>query len=72
MLFLLASSQLVSLLWPYIWSCGAGYLYDYPLAGMYADARVTRIYGGSSEIMKLVVVRWVFEEVALHGWFVRY
>ena len=31
---------------------GYGYMMEYPIAQMYADARVQRIYGGSSEIMK--------------------
>ena len=29
---------------------------EYPIARAYADARVTRIYGGTTEIMKGVVV----------------
>ena len=32
---------------------GYGYMLEYPIARMYADARVSRIYGGSSEIMKV-------------------
>ncbi len=28
---------------------------EYPIARRYADARVTRIYGGTSEIMKTVI-----------------
>ena len=31
---------------------GYGYMSEYPIARRYADARVTRIYGGTSEIMK--------------------
>jgi len=34
---------------------GYGYMSEYPIARMYADARVTRIYGGSSEIMKVII-----------------
>lgn len=34
---------------------GYGYMREYPLADMYADARVSRIYGGSSEVMKLII-----------------
>ena len=34
---------------------GYGYMTEYPIARRYADARVTRIYGGSSEIMKSVI-----------------
>ena len=34
---------------------GYGYMTEYPIARLYADARVTRIYGGTSEIMKSVI-----------------
>jgi alkylation response protein AidB-like acyl-CoA dehydrogenase len=34
---------------------GYGYMTEYPISRRYADARVTRIYGGSSEIMKSVI-----------------
>jgi alkylation response protein AidB-like acyl-CoA dehydrogenase len=34
---------------------GYGYMSDYPVARRYADARVTRIYGGTTEIMKTVI-----------------
>ncbi len=36
---------------------GYGYMLDYPIARAYADARVTRIYGGANEIMKEIVGR---------------
>jgi alkylation response protein AidB-like acyl-CoA dehydrogenase len=36
---------------------GYGYMTEYPIARAYADARVSRIYGGSSEIMKVVIAR---------------
>ncbi len=36
---------------------GYGYILDYPIARAYADARVTRIYGGANEIMKEIVGR---------------
>jgi alkylation response protein AidB-like acyl-CoA dehydrogenase len=36
---------------------GYGYMNEYPIARRYADARVTRIYGGSTEIMKSVISR---------------
>lgn len=36
---------------------GYGYILDYPIANMYKDARAYRIYGGTSEIMKLVIAR---------------
>jgi alkylation response protein AidB-like acyl-CoA dehydrogenase len=31
---------------------GYGYMMEYPIAELYADARVQRIYGGTNEIMK--------------------
>ncbi len=34
---------------------GYGYMTEYAIARMYADARVTRIYGGASEIMKEII-----------------
>lgn len=36
---------------------GYGYMEEYPIARAYADARVTRIYGGTTEIMKEVIGR---------------
>jgi alkylation response protein AidB-like acyl-CoA dehydrogenase len=36
---------------------GYGYMLEYPIARAFADARVTRIYGGSNEIMKEIVGR---------------
>ena len=36
---------------------GYGYMLEYPIAQMFADARVQRIYGGSSEIMKEIIAR---------------
>lgn len=36
---------------------GAGYMNEYPIARQWRDARVTRIYGGTSEIMKEVIAR---------------
>ncbi|MFN3584253.1 acyl-CoA dehydrogenase family protein [Phenylobacterium sp.] len=38
---------------------GAGYMNEYPIARMWRDARVQRIYGGTSEIMKEVVARTI-------------
>ncbi|HLY33384.1 MAG TPA: acyl-CoA dehydrogenase family protein [Jatrophihabitantaceae bacterium] len=34
---------------------GYGYMTEYPVSRRYADARVTRIYGGTTEIMKGVI-----------------
>jgi alkylation response protein AidB-like acyl-CoA dehydrogenase len=36
---------------------GYGYMSEYPIARAYADARVTRIYGGANEIMREIVGR---------------
>ncbi|HYP84133.1 acyl-CoA dehydrogenase family protein [Variovorax sp.] len=36
---------------------GYGYMWEYPVARAYADARVQRIYGGTNEIMKEVITR---------------
>jgi len=36
---------------------GYGYMTEYPIARAYADARVTRIYGGTNEIMRQIVGR---------------
>ena len=34
---------------------GYGYITEYPIARLYADARVTRVYGGTSEVMKSII-----------------
>jgi alkylation response protein AidB-like acyl-CoA dehydrogenase len=34
---------------------GYGYMNEYPIARAYADARITRIYGGATEIMKEII-----------------
>ncbi|CBL47223.1 Acyl-CoA dehydrogenase [gamma proteobacterium HdN1] len=36
---------------------GYGYMQEYPLARAYVDARIQRIYGGTSEIMKEIIAR---------------
>ena len=36
---------------------GYGYMLEYPISEMYKDARGYRIYGGSNEIMKLIIAR---------------
>jgi acyl-CoA dehydrogenase len=36
---------------------GFGYMSEYPIGQMYKDARVQRIYGGTNEIMKVLIAR---------------
>ncbi len=36
---------------------GYGYMLEYPIANAYLDARVSRIYGGTTEIMKEIIGR---------------
>ena len=38
---------------------GAGYMNEYPIARLWRDARVARIYGGTSEIMKELIGRTI-------------
>jgi acyl-CoA dehydrogenase len=40
---------------------GYGYMLEYPIAQMYLDARVQRIYGGANEIMKEIIARSLAE-----------
>jgi len=36
---------------------GYGYMNEYPIARLWADSRITRIYGGTTEIMKEIIGR---------------
>jgi acyl-CoA dehydrogenase len=41
---------------------GAGYMQEYPICGMFNDGRVSRIYAGTSEVMKLIIGRGIFSD----------
>ena len=41
---------------------GYGYIWEYPIARYWADARVSRIYAGTNEIMKLMISRAIFND----------
>ena len=36
---------------------GYGYMLEYPIARLYADTRVSRIYAGTSEVMKTIIAK---------------
>ncbi len=36
---------------------GYGYMREYPIARLFSDSRVSRVYGGANEIMKLIIAR---------------
>ncbi len=38
---------------------GYGYMAEYPISRMYVDSRVQRIYGGSNEVMKILISRYL-------------
>lgn len=40
---------------------GWGYMWEYPIARAYADARIVKIAGGSAEIMKMIIGRDMFK-----------
>ncbi|CAN7775876.1 acyl-CoA dehydrogenase family protein [Variovorax sp. LjRoot84] len=40
---------------------GYGYMVEYPIARLYADARIQKIYGGANEVMKDLIARKLFE-----------
>src|SRR5262249_12652286 len=35
----------------------AGYMREYPICGLYEDARIFRIFAGTSEVMKIVIAK---------------
>ncbi|WP_379969316.1 acyl-CoA dehydrogenase family protein [Ectobacillus sp. sgz5001026] len=41
---------------------GYGYMEEYPISRAYVDARVQRIYGGTSEIMKEIISKDIFRK----------
>jgi acyl-CoA dehydrogenase len=41
---------------------GWGYMWEYPIARAYADARVVKIAGGSIEIMKTIIARHMYSQ----------
>jgi acyl-CoA dehydrogenase len=43
---------------------GWGYMWEYPIARAYADARIVKIAGGSVEIMKTIIAREMYSQ---HG-----
>ena len=36
---------------------GYGYMMEYPIAKLYTDARIQKIYGGTNDIMKMLIAR---------------
>jgi len=41
---------------------GWGYMWEYPIARAFADARIVKIAGGSIEVMKLIIGRKLFDD----------
>ena len=41
---------------------GAGYMQEYEICNLYANARISRILAGTSEIMKEIIARSIFEK----------
>ena len=36
---------------------GYGYMKEYPIARLYTDARIQKMYGGTNEIMKTIIAK---------------
>ncbi len=43
---------------------GYGFMWEYPIARAYADARIRRIAGGSTEVMKVIIARTMFPKAS--------
>ena len=48
---------------------GWGYMWEYPIAKAYAEARVERIAGGSSEVMKSIIIKSLFKDLGINAEF---
>ncbi|MEE2998761.1 MAG: acyl-CoA dehydrogenase family protein [Pseudomonadota bacterium] len=48
---------------------GWGYMWEYPIAKAYAEARVERIAGGSSEVMKTIIIKSLFKDLGIKAEF---
>ena len=48
---------------------GWGYMWEYPIAKAYAEARVERIAGGSSEVMKSIIIKSLFKDLGIESEF---
>lgn len=42
---------------------GYGFMDEYPIGRLYGDARAAKIYGGSNEVMKMLIARALKESV---------
>jgi alkylation response protein AidB-like acyl-CoA dehydrogenase len=42
---------------------GYGYMWEYPIARAYADSRIRKIAGGTSEVMREIIGRELFKNI---------